>query len=123
MMDVNKYTLQHNKYENIFSFGDAVGFKTTRTHNAAIAQNPVIKANLIRYLEGKEPNAIYDGYSYQPFLLGDSQATNFSHLHDFEPATYNHTAPHHGFLTARYFEHYLRSVQSQDSKYSAFFKN
>ena len=37
MMDVNKYTLQHNKYENVFSFGDAVGFNTTRTHNAAIA--------------------------------------------------------------------------------------
>lgn len=31
MMDVNKYTLQHKKYENVFSFGDAVGFETTRT--------------------------------------------------------------------------------------------
>lgn len=37
MMDVNKYTLQHNKFENVFSFGDAVGFDTTRTHTAAIA--------------------------------------------------------------------------------------
>lgn len=37
MMDVNKYTLQHNKYENIFTIGDAVGFNTTRTHTAAIA--------------------------------------------------------------------------------------
>jgi len=50
MMDVNKYTLQHKKYENVFSFGDAVGFDTTRTHTAAIAQNPVIKNNLIRFL-------------------------------------------------------------------------
>jgi len=31
MMDVNKYTLQHKKFENVFSFGDAVGFDTTRT--------------------------------------------------------------------------------------------
>jgi len=31
MLDVNKYTLQHNKYENVFGFGDAVGFNTTRT--------------------------------------------------------------------------------------------
>ena len=37
MMDVNKYTLQHNKFENVLSFGDAVGFDTPRTHTAAIA--------------------------------------------------------------------------------------
>ena len=30
-IDVNKYTLQHKKFENIFAFGDVVGFDTTRT--------------------------------------------------------------------------------------------
>jgi sulfide:quinone oxidoreductase len=35
-IDVNKYTLQHKKYENIFAFGDAVGFETTRTQSAAM---------------------------------------------------------------------------------------
>lgn len=30
-INVNKYTLQHNEYENIFAFGDVVGFETTRT--------------------------------------------------------------------------------------------
>jgi len=123
LMDVNKYTLQHNKYENVFSFGDAVGFETTRTHNAAIAQNPVIKNNLIRFMQGKELNGVYDGYSYQPFLLGDNHATNFSHLHDFEPAPLNHTIPHYGFLTNRYFGRYIKMVTNQDSSYSGFTKN
>jgi len=26
LIDVNKYTLQHNKYDNIFAFGDATGY-------------------------------------------------------------------------------------------------
>jgi hypothetical protein len=30
-IDVNKYTLQSKKFENIFAFGDVVGFDTTRT--------------------------------------------------------------------------------------------
>ena len=37
LIDVNKYTLQHKKYENVFAFGDAVGFDTTRTHVGAQA--------------------------------------------------------------------------------------
>ncbi len=77
LIDVNKYTLQHKKYDNIFAFGDAVGFETTRTHSAAQAQNPVVKNNLIRFLQGKDSNAIYDGYTYMPFLLGNSYASNF----------------------------------------------
>lgn len=77
LIDVNKYTLQHKKYDNIFAFGDAVGFETTRTHTAAMAQNPIVKNNLIRFLDGKECNGIYDGYTYMPFLLGHSYASNF----------------------------------------------
>jgi sulfide:quinone oxidoreductase len=72
LIDVNKYTLQHKKYDNIFAFGDAVGFKTTRTHNAALAQNPIVKNNLIRFLQGKELNGVYDGYTFMPLYLGQN---------------------------------------------------
>ena len=92
-IDVNKYTLQHKTYDNIFAFGDAVGFDTTRTHSAAMAQNPIVKNNMLRYLQGKEINGIYDGYTFMPFLLGHSYASNFQHLHDFEPAPMNHWVP------------------------------
>jgi sulfide:quinone oxidoreductase len=37
LVDVNPYTLQHKKYENIFAFGDCINGATTRTQNAAIA--------------------------------------------------------------------------------------
>jgi len=30
-VDVNRYTLQHNKHENVFAFGDCISGETTRT--------------------------------------------------------------------------------------------
>ena len=36
MVDVNKYTLQHKKYENIFAFGDCIAGDLTRTMSAVI---------------------------------------------------------------------------------------
>lgn len=37
LVDVNPYTLQHSRYENIFAFGDCIKGETTRTQNAAHA--------------------------------------------------------------------------------------
>lgn len=37
LVDVNPYTLQHKRFENIFSFGDCIDVETTRTNAAAIA--------------------------------------------------------------------------------------
>lgn len=37
LVDINKYTLQHNKYENVFAFGDCANTGTTPTMEAAIA--------------------------------------------------------------------------------------
>jgi sulfide:quinone oxidoreductase len=31
IVDVNPYTLQHKRFENIFAFGDCIGVNTTRT--------------------------------------------------------------------------------------------
>jgi len=36
-VDVNPYTLQHSRYENIFAMGDCIKGETTRTQHAAIA--------------------------------------------------------------------------------------
>ena len=77
LVDVNPYTLQHKRYENVFAFGDCIAVNTTRTQSAAVAQCPIIKHNLKNFLEGKELNGIYDGYTYMPFLLGHSYSTCF----------------------------------------------
>jgi sulfide:quinone oxidoreductase len=36
LVDVNPFTMQHKRFENIFAFGDCVGINTTRTQSAAI---------------------------------------------------------------------------------------
>jgi NADH dehydrogenase FAD-containing subunit len=68
LIDVNPYTLQHRKYENVFSFGSATNLPTTRTQNATMTQNPIVKHNIQRFLKGKELNAIYNGYTFMPLL-------------------------------------------------------
>lgn len=102
MVDVNKYTLQHRKYENIFAFGDCIAGDLTRTMSAVIGQAPVVKNNMLRYLKGQEANGIWDGFSQQVLHLGTRQSTIFSHRHEFEPTTMNHWAVHFGPLSSFY---------------------
>ena len=123
LIDVNKYTLQHNSFDNIFAFGDAVGFETTRTQTAAIHQNPIVKNNVLQFLQGKDINGIYDGYSFMPFILGKRYASSFSHLHGFEPAPKNHAVPHYGIFSRIYFDWMLGSGKSADVAYSSQDKN
>jgi len=103
LIDVNPFTLQHERFENIFAFGDAIRGNITRTQTTAEAQNPIVKHNVKQFMEGKECNAIYNGYSYYPFYMSSSHSTCMSHLHDYEPAPNNHWAPAHGLFGQRYF--------------------
>lgn len=123
MVDVNPFTLQHERFENIFAFGDCIKGQTTRTQNAAHAQNPVVKHNLKAFLEGKELNAIYDGYSYFPFYLGHSQATCFQHLWNYEPTALNHWVPSYGLFAKQYFGSQMKSNMAQGKGLTSFKKD
>ncbi len=103
MVDVNRYTLQHERFANIFALGDCISGETTRTMHAAYAQVPIVKHNVQQFLRGEQLNAVYDGYTYMPFYLGHSTASNFQHLWDFEPAPNNHWVPAHGLFSSGYF--------------------
>lgn len=107
MVDVNRYTLQHRTFENIFAIGDCISGNTTRTYTGAIRQNPIVKHNVLSFLEGHECNAIYDGYQYMPLYLGTNYGAGFSHLHDFEPASTNDSIPHYGIFSNLYFNYML----------------
>lgn len=123
LIDVNPYTLQHKKYENVFSFGSAINAPTTRTQHATMAQNPIVKHNVQRFLKGKSLNAIYDGYTYMPLLLGQTTATSFQHTYGYEPTTKNHMSPHHGIFGRMYFKYLTRNLVSTSGKYAGFKKN
>jgi hypothetical protein len=88
-----------------------------------VAQCPVVKHNVQSFLEGRELNGIYDGYSFMPFFLGHSYASSFSHLHDYEAHWKNHIVPHYGAFSKFYFGRMLKSMLSQADTYSSFKKN
>ena len=69
-VDVDINTLQHNKYKNIFSLGDAAALPTAKTGAAIRKQAPVLVNNLLAVMKGKEPYAKYYGYSSCPLIVG-----------------------------------------------------
>lgn len=69
-VDVDKYTLQHNRYANVFSLGDASSLPTSKTAAAIRKQAPVVAENLLTLIAGKPLNYKYDGYTCCPLITG-----------------------------------------------------
>jgi NADPH-dependent 2,4-dienoyl-CoA reductase/sulfur reductase-like enzyme len=67
-VDVDNGTTQHKKYANVWSAGDASSLPTSKTAAAVTAQAPVVVRNLLQAMEGKTPDAVYDGYTSCPLL-------------------------------------------------------
>jgi len=63
LLDVNRETLRHNKYDNIFGVGDCCNLPTTKGFWAGFYQIAVVRNNLYRSLKGKNLNGLYDGYT------------------------------------------------------------
>jgi sulfide:quinone oxidoreductase len=68
-VDVDQATLQHKKYANIFSLGDACSAPNAKTMAAARKQAPVVALNALAALDGKPPVADYDGYGSCPLTV------------------------------------------------------
>lgn len=68
--DVDKATLRHNKFENIFSLGDCSNLPTSKTGAAIRKQSPVVVANLIAAMRGQPLKETYDGYTSCPLVTG-----------------------------------------------------
>jgi sulfide:quinone oxidoreductase len=69
-VDVDKFTLQHKKYPNIFSLGDTASLPTSRTGAAIRKQVPVLVKNIMSFLNNQPLTASYNGYSSCPVLTG-----------------------------------------------------
>lgn len=69
-VDVDKYTLQHNRYPNVFSLGDASSLPTSKTAAAARKQAPIVAENLLALIASKPLGRKYDGYTCCPLITG-----------------------------------------------------
>lgn len=65
---VDKYTLQHVDYPNVFALGDVAGTPNAKTGAAASRQAPVVVSNLLALMRGLEPTTHYDGYIACPIV-------------------------------------------------------
>lgn len=67
-VDVDDNTTRHKKFANVWSAGDASSLPTSKTAAAVTSQSPVVVRNLLQAMEGKAPDALYDGYTSCPLL-------------------------------------------------------
>ena len=67
-VDVDKHTLQHVRYPNVFALGDAGSTPNSKTGAAIRKQAPVVVENIDSFLKGRALAAEYDGYSSCPIV-------------------------------------------------------
>jgi len=69
-VEVDKHTLQHTRYPNVYALGDAGSTPNSKTGAAIRKQAPVVVANLLATMAGQQPTASYDGYASCPLTTG-----------------------------------------------------
>lgn len=67
-VDVDQETTRHKRFDNVWSIGDASSLPTSKTAAAITAEAPVLVRNLGQAIQGKHPDAAYDGYTSCPLL-------------------------------------------------------
>jgi sulfide:quinone oxidoreductase len=65
-LEVDRETLQHRRYNNVFGIGDTCGIPIAKTGGSARHQAPVVVQNLVSVMNGQKPLSKYDGYTVCP---------------------------------------------------------
>jgi sulfide:quinone oxidoreductase len=65
-VEIDKNTMRHVRYPNVFSLGDAGSSPNSKTGAAIRKQAPVVAANLQAAMAGRDLPASYDGYASCP---------------------------------------------------------
>lgn len=69
-LNVNKHTLQHTVYANVYGLGDVAALPTAKTGAAVRKQAPVVVERLIAAIRGGRASSEYNGYSSCPLVTG-----------------------------------------------------
>ena len=68
-VEVDRQTLRHLRYPNIWSLGDAAATSNSKAGGALRKQTKVLARNLVAARKGKAPTQKYNGYSVCPFTV------------------------------------------------------
>jgi len=65
-MELDKDTMQHRRYKNVFGIGDIAGIPKGKTGGTARHQAAVVQENLVAVMNGEKPEDKFDGYTVCP---------------------------------------------------------
>lgn len=73
-LEVDKDTLQHKRFPNVFGVGDINGTPRGKTAATVKKSAPLVAHNLARVVAGELPNQIFDGYTSCPMIVREGSA-------------------------------------------------
>lgn len=73
-LEVDKETLRHRRFPNVFGLGDINGTPRGKTAATVKKSAPMVAQNLIDVIAGREPSQRFDGYTSCPLLLREGSA-------------------------------------------------
>ncbi|MET7013342.1 NAD(P)/FAD-dependent oxidoreductase [Uliginosibacterium flavum] len=73
-LEVDKETLQHKRFPNVFGVGDINGTPRGKTAATVKKSAPLVAANLIDVIAGRAPQLKFDGYTSCPLIVREGSA-------------------------------------------------
>lgn len=73
-LEVDKSTLQHRRYPNVFGLGDVNGTPRGKTAATVKKSAPLVAHNLAEVVAGRAPDLAFDGYTSCPLIVREGSA-------------------------------------------------
>lgn len=73
-LEVDKATLQHRRYPNVFGIGDINGTPRGKTAATVKKSAPLVAHNLVEQISGRKPDQAFDGYTSCPLITREGSA-------------------------------------------------
>lgn len=83
--EVDKHTMQHVRFANVFALGDCSNLPTSKTGAAIRKQAPAAARNVLNVLAGRPLDASYDGYTSCPLVTGYNRLILAEFDYDLKP--------------------------------------
>ncbi len=73
-LEVDKDTLRHRRFPNVFGIGDINGTPRGKTAATVKKSAPIVAGHLVDVIAGREPGQRFDGYTSCPLLVREGSA-------------------------------------------------
>jgi len=94
-VEVDKHTLKHTRYDDVFAVGDVAGVPKGKTAASVKWQVPVVEDHLVAQITGGEGTMAYNGYTSCPLItrIGRAMLVEFDYNNNLTPSFPGIVAP------------------------------